>query len=383
MLGSDNLSADETSLPPPAPQLKSLGPDSRQKLSGVKYDWKTGKYLSFIKLSKDGSSCRLGQYATEEQAAVAHDMHAIKIYGLLADEVLNFQYQYETDVNPETSKNILRLKLSGAVVAIECDDEVEKETFAARSGQTAENALINTTDSSVTIGSAEAEAVDSLLCSPPGTAAILPGKADVNRRWPERLTSSFYPTAAFAYEVTFTHQSSLGLQLRPLMLTYSLAGGKRTLGCCVVIDASLSPSPQVQAGDILVSVNGQSLIGAQPQASSDQRESQRDSSGGFSFDASVKAISQAAAPRTIRFLRTAGLSVNQQLSPAEASLLVYDHHPVAKYTVEQSSVPGGNPHQAMIYIDNQVEFSIESSHHLLILCYSPHYRAQCDHHHQS
>ena len=355
MPGDNNLSADETPSAA-APQLKNLGPDSRQKLSGVKYDWKTGKYSSFLRLSKDGSICRLGQFTTEEQAAVAHDMHAIKIYGLLADEMLNFQYQYESDANLETSKRIIRLKLSGTVVSIECDDEVEKDTSAARSGQIAENPLTISTDSSVVIGSAEAEAVDSLLCSPPGTAAILPGKADVNRRWPERLTSSFYPTAAFAYEVTFTHQSSLGLQLRPLMLTYSLAGGKRTLGCCVVIDASLSPSPQVQAGDILVSVNGQSLIGAQPQASSEQRESQRDSSGGFSFDASVKAISQAAAPRTIRFLRTAGLSVNQQLSPAEASLLVYDHHPVAKYTVEQSSVPGGNPHQAMIYIDNQVNF---------------------------
>ena len=148
-------------------------------------------------------------------------------------------------------------------------------------------------------------------------------------------------------------QSSLGLQLRPLLLTYSVAGGKRTLGCCVVIDASQSPTQLVQAGDILVSVNGLSLIGSQSQAG-EQRDNQKDSSGGFSFDSSVKAISQAVAPRTIRFLRTAGLSVNQQLSPAEAMLLVADHHPIAKYTVEQSALTGGGPHQAMLYLDHQV-----------------------------
>jgi hypothetical protein len=62
-------------------------------------------------------------------------------------------------------------------------------------------------------------------------------------------------------------------------------------------------------------------------------------------------ISQAVAPRNIRFVRTAGLSANQQLSPAEVSLLVSGHHLVAKYTVEQKVEK--DCQQVMQYLDSQ------------------------------
>ena len=330
--------------------MKTIGPISRNKLDGVSYNSKSGQYLSFLKIRKTGKNHRIGLFFTEEQAAVAHDMQVFQFYGLLAEEMLNFPYQYEEIFSDGAPSRTIKLRLSGVTVTIECIKDDEQDSTNLKFEKVVEPNSGGTLEVLPEIV-AEAEAVDSLICSPPGTSAVLPGKADVNRRWPERLTTSFFPTAAFAYEVTFTHQSSLGLQLRPLMLTYSVAGGKRTLGCCVVIDSSQSPSPLVQAGDILVSVNEQSLIGSHPQANFDQR----DFAGGFSFDASVKAISQAKAPRTIRFLRTAGLSVNQQLSPAEASLLVSDHHPIAKYTVEHSTLPGATPHQVMQYLDNQVE----------------------------
>ena len=335
------------------PEFKSIGPSSKSHLIGVKYDIKSSQYLSYIKLRTTGRNQRIGLFFTEEQAAIAHDMQSLKTYGLLAGEDLNFGYLYEVqqlnDCNPSLSAAInktMRLKLSGVIVNIECEKD-EQQISICQLNKAPE--LSSPIPESVTETSVEAEAVDSLICSPAGTAAVLPGKTDVNRRWPERLVSSFFPTAAFAYEVTFMQQSSLGLQLRPLLLTYSVGGGKRTLGCCVVIDASQSPSQLVQAGDILVSVNGLSLIGAQPQSGE-----MKEASGGFSFDTSVKAISQAVAPRTIRFLRTAGLSVNQQLSPAEASLLVADSHPIAKYTVEQSILTGGGPNQTQLYLDNQV-----------------------------
>lgn len=348
-ISSDNVPEAETS-----PTFKKIGPTHRAKFIGVKYEQKKGQYSSFLRMTRSRKINQIGLFFSEEQAAISHDMQALKTYGLLAHDMLNFSYEYDEEYWNETSQKSLKLRLSGATVIIECDGEEEQEPKGPIPETTIEMSTSDLVAVVPDVVNIEAEVVDSFLCSPPGTAAVLPGKSDVSRRWPERLVSSFYPTAAFAYEVTFMHQSSLGLQLRPLMLTYSVAGGKRTLGCCVVIDSSQSPSPLVLAGDILVSVNGQSLIGPQPLAGSDQRESQREVSGGFSFDSSVKAISQASAPRTIRFLRTAGLSTNQQLSPAEASLLVSDHHPVAKYTVEQSVLPGGTPHQVMIYLDNQV-----------------------------
>ena len=338
------------------PTFKTIGPIHRTKFVGVKYEQKIGQYSSFLKMMRSRKIFQIGLFFSEEQAAISHDMQALKTYGLLAHDMLNFSYEYDEEYFEKTLQKSLKLRLSGATIIIECDGEEGQEP----KGLSVESTTVLPTNDVVAVVpeviNIAAEVVDSFLCSPPGTAAVLPGKSDVSRRWPERLISSFYPTAAFAYEVTFMHQNSLGLQLRPLMLTYSVAGGKRTLGCCVVIDSSQSPSPLVQAGDILVSVNSQSLIGPQPHAGSDQRESQREVSGGFSFDASVKAISQASAPRTIRFLRTAGLSTNQRLSPAEASLLVFDHHPVAKYTVEQSAIPGGPPHQVMMYLDNQVRY---------------------------
>ena len=328
------------------PEFRRIGPSSKSALIGVKYDTKSSQYLSYIKIRSTGHNQRIGLFFTEEQAAIAHDMQSLKTYGLLAGEDLNYGYSYEVQQLSAAINKTIRLKLSGVIVNIECDKE-EQQISISQQDKAPELSLPIPESVAETV--VEAEAVDSLICSPVGTAAVLPGKTDVNRRWPERLVSSFFPTAAFAYEVTFMQQSSLGLQLRPLLLTYSVGGGKRTLGCCVVIDASQSPSQLVQAGDILVSVNGLSLIGAQPQ-SGDMKEA----SGGFSFDTSVKAISQAVAPRTIRFLRTAGLSVNQQLSPAEASLLVADSHPIAKFTVEQSVLTGGGPNQTQLYLDNQV-----------------------------
>lgn len=43
--------------------------------------------------------------------------------------------------------------------------------------------------------------------------------------------------------------------------------------------------------------------------------------------------------------------MNQQLSPAEASLLSVDHQPIAKYTVDQGG--GGS----IVYLDSQVSYT--------------------------
>jgi hypothetical protein len=87
----------------------------------------------------------------------------------------------------------------------------------------------------------------SLISAPPTASTLLPSKADVNRRWPERVSTNFSPTVAFAYELVFPAEyASLGLQLRPHMLTFPMDAGNRTVGCCVVIDSSSCPSSIVQ-----------------------------------------------------------------------------------------------------------------------------------------
>jgi hypothetical protein len=297
-------------------EFKTIGPTfARNKLIGVRYDLKSGKYISYTTQKRTGGTQMIGLYSSEKQAAIAHDMQALKIYGLLADDYLNYNYLYEEgdgnckDNNSEKEAEALNHKIrvkypSGIMITIECD----RNQQLMHSSEAEKISPLNVVEANAVAVVAETEiktkveVVDNLVCSPYGVALILPGKADMTRRWSERLARSYHPTAAFAFEVTFTFQSSLGLQLRPFLLTYSVAGGKRILGCCVVIDSSNSPTQIVQAGDILLSINGMSLIGTTPHPQVDA-EVKAGSSSEFNFDASVKAISQATTPRTIRFLR--------------------------------------------------------------------------------
>ena len=74
----------------------------------------------------------------------------------------------------------------------------------------------------------------------------------------------------------------------------------------------------------------------------------------------MRAISQATAPRTIRFLRAAALSPNLRVSAAEVQLLAGDsHNPIAKYILPQPSHSGGNVHHQNTFLDNQTPDTIK------------------------
>lgn len=107
--------------------------------------------------------------------------------------------------------------------------------------------LLHTSHDRIHNAGDSASRISSLISVPPAASVMLPSKADVNRRWSERVSTNFSPTVAFAYELVFpADYTSLGLQLRPHMLTFPMDGGNRTVGCCIVIDSSACPSSIVQ-----------------------------------------------------------------------------------------------------------------------------------------
>jgi hypothetical protein len=152
--------------------------------------------------------------------------------------------------------------------------------------------------------------------------SFVPNKVDVNRIWSDRVESCYHASATFAYEVTVPHQKSLGLNLKPHTLNCSIgAGTKRKLGCVIVVDAAQPLFPIVYHGDILLRVNDVSLITAPHEE--------------FNFEKTAKAITSATAPRTLRFMRPAGLASNMYPSAIEVLLLSTESSVIAKFTAQE------------------------------------------------
>lgn len=147
-------------------------------------------------------------------------------------------------------------------------------------------------------------------------------RIDYKRRFVERAASLFTPSATFAYDITFPFQHALGLNLTPHFLQYSSQGGKRVLGCCIVVEAlNAALNSLVLPGDILLKINDICLLGS--------------SADGFNFDNVTKLIQNASVPRVIRFMRPAGSSVNLLPSPVEAQLLA-EGSPLARFIMANS-----------------------------------------------
>lgn len=120
--------------------------------------------------------------------------------------------------------------------------------------------------------------------------------------WAMRHSSVFVPTSGFCYDITFPHQQSLGLNLRPQHIMYGQVSGAMFLGCLAVVDASAFLSTIVCPGDLLLRVNDIELF-----ASGDV----------FDFDKMTRVITGAAVPRTVRFYRPSDAPL---LCPAELQL---------------------------------------------------------------
>ena len=290
-------------------------------MKGVQFDIQSYMFVASFQGSKSETIEEIGLFPSEETAALARDMHILNKLGIQGSKKL-LNYDYE-------------LMSCGTKVRHPSGIEITISDSKANESSKSLGVITN----------------NPALVSVPATSVnYAPKRADVNRKWQDRVLSSFTPTASFTFEITFPKEyASLGLQLRPHLLPFSVTSSHRALACCIVIDTTACPCTLVQPGDILLSVNGQSVLTLEDSCEASYR-----------FDESVRTISQAVAPRTIRFLRSAALCPNLRVSAAEVLLLAGDGHcPIAKYTLGPPNAMGGSSYLSNTYLDNQTPDTIK------------------------
>ncbi|CAM9472199.1 unnamed protein product, partial [Heterosigma akashiwo] len=111
--------------------------------------------------------------------------------------------------------------------------------------------------------------------------------------WERTVDSVWSQSLSFCYEVKFEQEGSLGLNLKSCqILESSYADPKKKFSCLVVADAQPALSRLILSGDLCLSVNGHHFGGYD-----------------FHFEEATKKLVSCAPPRTLRFFRSASLSV--------------------------------------------------------------------------
>ena len=247
-------STSSTSLPqcdesPPPVNTIAVGPaasyvDSGVAVAGVTYDMQSCVYVA------ECGGERVGVYPTEKTAAMARDIYVLRHHGGGGGaDMHRLNYRYDVVEGTVDMPTLVRHP-SGVQVQI----RKRPAPGAAEDSDVLPPHVRTRRALAAPLGS-------SALVTMPFNGVYVAGKTDVNRKWQDRVGSAYMPTAAFTFDVTFPPTfTSLGLQLRPHLIPFSLTGGHRALSCCVVLDAQMCPTSVVWPGDLLLSVNGTSLI---------------------------------------------------------------------------------------------------------------------------
>jgi hypothetical protein len=157
-------------------------------------------------------------------------------------------------------------------------------------------------------------------------------KDNLKLRWTERITSSHLPSANFIFEVTFVDVDSMRFEAIARSIHYS-EDTDDFMECYAVNDVMPFFSNVIYPGDILLRVNGQSLL--RKSVNGEFIDPQKSSSC-FENIATAAVASSNAVPTsgvTIRFMRTGSTSMNFTPSPAELNLFQVDKHIAAKFNV--------------------------------------------------
>ena len=235
--------------------MTSTGPMTlSENALGVYYDLGSSSYIAYYKPAESNAAVeQVGTYPTEDAASLARDIYVLKKLGLSGSkDLLNYSYEVATDSGGENCNgDVLSLiHPSGIVVNIRRDFETASSSSSSTIANSSSNSSSSNSDNNnatelTTISTANTTKATTALVSnspalvsnPVNTFSYVPGKTDVNRKWHDRVLSSFMPTASFTYELTFpSAYASLGLQLRPHLFPYSITGSRRALACCIVIE---------------------------------------------------------------------------------------------------------------------------------------------------
>jgi hypothetical protein len=172
----------------------------------------------------------------------------------------------------------------------------------------------------------------------------LSSKDDLKLRWVERITSSHLPSANFIFEVTFSDVGSMKFEMVARNINYS-EDSDDFMECFAVSEVMPFFSNVIYPGDILLRVNGQSLL--RKSVNGEFIDPQKSSSCIENIVAAATASANAVPPSgvTIRFMRTGSTSLNFTPSPAELNLFQVDKHIAAKFNVVRVQQPAGTAAQ--------------------------------------
>lgn len=160
--------------------------------------------------------------------------------------------------------------------------------------------------------------------------ALLPNKTDTNLRWMERISSYFYPTASFVYEVNYnTQHKELGFEYQWQYLPFSARYPDRFLLYCIVSYVPANYTQVIAVGDIIVKVNDDPffyLPGDSVDYSSLQNRLNQ-------FVATAKTMT------TIRFYRPGGANYSALPSAIEIKLMAQEKSipVIAKFLVKTNN----------------------------------------------
>jgi hypothetical protein len=166
----------------------------------------------------------------------------------------------------------------------------------------------------------------------PCFSSKLSTKDNLKLRWVERISSSHLPSANFIFEVTFPEVDAMRFEAVPRSIFYS-EDSDDFMECYIVKDVMPFFANVIYPGDILLRVNGQSLL--RKSVNGEFIDPQKSSSC-FENIASAAQTSANATPSfgvTIRFMRTGSTSLNFTPSPAELNLFQVDKHIAAKFSI--------------------------------------------------
>lgn len=180
----------------------------------------------------------------------------------------------------------------------------------------------------------------------------LSSKDNLKLRWVERITSSHLPSANFIFEVTFSDVEAMKFEIVARNINYS-EDSDDFMECFAVSEVMPFFSNVIYPGDILLRVNGQSLL--RKSVNGEFIDPQKSSSCLENIITAATTSANASPPSgvTIRFMRTGSTSLNFTPSPAELNLFQVDKHIAAKFNVVKVT-PQGAPHTLKAQNDSQL-----------------------------
>lgn len=166
----------------------------------------------------------------------------------------------------------------------------------------------------------------------------LSSKDNLKLRWVERITSSHLPSANFIFEVTFSDVEAMQFEIVARNINYS-EDSDDFMECFAVSEVMPFFSNVIYPGDILLRVNGQSLL--RKSVNGEFIDPQKSSSCLENIVTAATTSANANPPSgvTIRFMRTGSTSLNFTPSPAELNLFQVDKHIAAKFNVVKVQTP--------------------------------------------